>query len=167
MVLATGCVRDEGTSTQYIGASFPAVPDLQLTAALHNSLQGARESRWLAGIVHCKDAYYLEHANRQLIPEAASLRWNALRRAGVVATEMESSTLFVLGSLRRLRTASLLIAVESKLAPIAFAATLDEAVNILSEVLANLDAPTIHKAMHPIEPRDSFLESGNDGGGER
>jgi uridine phosphorylase len=157
LIVPTGCVRDEGTSGQYVDLAFPAVPDLRLTAALLGAV-GNSGARCHAGIVHCKDAYYLEHADRQLIPEMAEQRWQAFRAANVVATEMESSILFVLGSLRRLRTGTVLIAIGASPDPDGFDHSLRVAVAAVSRVLADLPEPAQASAPRPLGARRSFLE---------
>jgi uridine phosphorylase len=157
LVVPTGCVRDEGTSLQYVELGFPSVPDILLTTALLKTI-GEREIRWHAGIVHCKDAYYLEHANRQLMPDVVAQRWQALRRAGVLATEMESSILFVLGSLRRFRAASVLISVGIEPDQKGFQLSLDEAVASVSHVFASLGPPTWTVTDSSAGDRDSYLE---------
>jgi len=110
VIVPSGCIRDEGTSAQYIFPTFPAVPDLELSMMLIRCLQ-ASSIEHRCGVVHCKDAYYLEKPSRQLDAEAVGRRWTTLARAGVLATEMESSALFILGALRNLRTAAVLVTV--------------------------------------------------------
>ncbi|HEX2253631.1 MAG TPA: hypothetical protein VHQ65_10225 [Thermoanaerobaculia bacterium] len=163
LVLATGAVRDEGTSRQYIEAGFPAVPDLDLTAALAAQL-AARDWPHRRGIVHSKDAYYLERAERQVSPSETGRRWQALRTAGVVATEMESSALFVLGSLRGLRTATLLVTVGRTTAPQLLAGALQAAVGAVAGAFAQVGPPA--GGPRPLGPRRSFLESGGDAPGD-
>ncbi len=110
VVVSTGSVRDEGTTRQYVNISFPAVPDFELTLGLRAALE-ALGVRAHFGITHSKDAYYAEKPSKQLLPDVAAQRWRWLRLAGVLATEMEAATLFVLGSLRSLRTAALFVSV--------------------------------------------------------
>jgi uridine phosphorylase len=116
IVVSTGSVRDEGTTRQYVDLSFPAVPDIELTAGLIAAFR-QRCIRPHVGITHSKDAYYSEKASKQLLPSVAAQRWQWLRAAGVLATEMEASALFVLGSLRLLRTAAVLISVGAATRP--------------------------------------------------
>ena len=48
------------------------------------------------GVVHCKDSFYGQHRPR-VMPVAEELlsRWEAWKRLGVLASEMESAALFV------------------------------------------------------------------------
>jgi uridine phosphorylase len=103
LIVATGSVRMEGTTREYAPPEYPAVPDFDVTCAL---MQAAREEgrRALAGVVQCKDSFYGQHSP-QTMPVAGELlaRWEAWKRLGVLGSEMESSTLFVVGAARELR----------------------------------------------------------------
>ena len=156
LVLATGAVRDEGTSSQYVDISFPAVPHMRLTAALADQLSVGNWPYDL-GIIHCKDAYYLERAERQILPDNTAQLWRVLRRTGVLATEMESSVLFVLGSLRRLRTATLLVVVGRAMEPGPMAKALEAGVNAIAGALDLIGPP--RRNPHKLHERYSYLES--------
>jgi len=95
LVIATGAVRQEGTSREYAPLEFPAVPDFTVTLAL---TRAAREKgySWHAGVVQSKDSFYGQHAPRRM-PVAGELlaRWKAWKSLGVLASEMESAALFV------------------------------------------------------------------------
>jgi uridine phosphorylase len=95
-VLATGAVPLEGTSPLYLDRDpFAAVPDFDTVRALHEvASQSGR--RVHTGVVLVNDAFYAE-------TEAFLQRWHA---RNVVSIEMESSILFLLGTLRKVRTAS-------------------------------------------------------------
>jgi len=107
LVITAGSIRDEGTTRQYIPLSYPAVPDLGVTMAL------ARAAEKLGlphrtGITHCKDAFYAEFAKDHPMSEEWTRRWMIWRRAGVLATSMESAAIFVLSSLKGLRAGEVL-----------------------------------------------------------
>lgn len=157
IVVSTGSIRDEGTTRQYVDLSFPAVPDLELTAGLVSALrqQGVRIH---VGITHTKDAYYSERADKQLLPRIAAQRWQWLRAAGVLATEMEASALFVLGTLRALRTAAILVSVGPATQPPEIADILPSIVLALTETIAIATSP-LPGWRHPPTTRgdDSYL----------
>ena len=76
------------------------------------SLSRAAEDRGVphrVGIGHSKDAFYSEHPDLVADPEGMRRRWAALRKANVLATEMESAVLFVIGQLRRVRVGTVCI----------------------------------------------------------
>ncbi len=150
LVVSTGCVRDEGTSRQYIDPSFPAVPDVKLTHALIDELSRSQLPLHF-GITHCKDAYYLERPDWQLRPGAMADYWRTLRRAGVLVTEMESSTLFVLGSLRGLRTAGVFLNVGAVNEPGTLNRALDVAVDAIGRALEKVPAPSARFSKTPVK----------------
>lgn len=103
IVIATGAVRDEGTSRAYLPLEFPAVADLEIVNAL---LEAARAlgvpHRY--GVIESKDAFYAEVRPEQMpIAEELAARWLAYRRAGVLASEMEAAALFTIATWKRVR----------------------------------------------------------------
>ena len=106
IVVATGAVRMEGTSKEYAPIEFPAVADLEVTNALVSS---ARELGYTchAGVVQCKDAFYGQH-DPERMPVSYELlnKWEAWKRLGCKASEMESAALFVAASHLRVRCGS-------------------------------------------------------------
>ena len=94
VVVATGAVRMEGTSREYAPIEFPAVADFAVTTALVEAAK-ARGNRWHAGVVQCKDSFYGQHDPARM-PVSYELlnKWEAWKRLGVLASEMESAALF-------------------------------------------------------------------------
>jgi len=94
VILATGAVRQEGTSREYAPLTFPAVPDYAVLDAL---VQAAKRlgKPWRAGVVQSKDSFYGQHQPERM-PVASELlyQWEAWKRLGVLASEMESAALF-------------------------------------------------------------------------
>jgi uridine phosphorylase len=104
-VIASGAVRDDGASRAYIDPSFPAIPDPTVLAML---LESAREQGFPhhCGMIRSHDSFYTDQE------EAIDSYWG---QRGVLGADMESASLFVIGSLRRLRTGSVLnVVVEQK-----------------------------------------------------
>ena len=94
VVVATGAVRAEGTSREYAPIEFPAVADYQVVESL------VAASRMLGypthtGVVQCKDSFYGQH-EPEVMPVSYDLmqKWEAWKRLGVLASEMESAALF-------------------------------------------------------------------------
>ena len=98
VVIATGAVRMEGTSREYAPIEYPAVPDFGVTAALVESAK-ALEKPWHTGVVHCKDSFFGQHSP-QRSPVGAELlqKWEAWKKLGVLASEMESAALFTVAA---------------------------------------------------------------------
>lgn len=105
LIIATGAVRDEGTSKAYIDLSYPAVPDHELVSALsHACVQ--QDFPYHTGLIRSHDSFYTDRE------EEIDHYWS---RKGILGSDMETSTLFVVGALRGLRTASILnVVVPSK-----------------------------------------------------
>lgn len=98
IVIATGAIRMEGTSREYAPIEFPAVADLDVTNALVESAK-TLGYRYHTGIVQCKDAFYGQHEPERM-PVSYELlnKWEAWKRLGVKASEMESAALFVVAA---------------------------------------------------------------------
>ena len=114
LVVSSGAVRDDGTSGHYLPPEFPAIPDFALLAAITEAVRAASH-RHHVGVTHCKDAYYAEFPDRMPMSVHWRERWAILRAAGVLATEMEAAALYVVGAIRGLRTAAILMAVDESL----------------------------------------------------
>ena len=103
VVIATGAIRMEGTSREYAPIEFPAVPDFSVLCAL---VQAAEELQYPyhAGVVQCKDSFYGQHSP-ETMPVAAVIqyKWEAWKRLGALASEMESAALFTVAAARDVR----------------------------------------------------------------
>jgi len=95
VVIATGAIRMEGTTKEYVPVEFPAVANLDITNALVEAAKKLGQ-KWHAGIVHCKDSFYGQHSPDQM-PLGYELinKWEAWVKAGCLASEMESSALYI------------------------------------------------------------------------
>ena len=109
LVIATGAIRMEGTSREYAPIEFPAVADLEATNALC-AAASALGRRFHAGVVQCKDSFYGQHSP-EVMPVSFELqsKWQAWRRMGALASEMESAALFIVGGFLRARVGSVLL----------------------------------------------------------
>ena len=95
VVIAIGAVRHEGASREYAPIEFPAVSDYEVQSALVQAAKNLGKP-WHAGVVQCKDSFYGQHDPKQM-PVSYELlnKWEAWKRLGVKASEMESAALFV------------------------------------------------------------------------
>ena len=108
VVIATGAIRHEGTSREYVPIEFPAIADLSVTNAL---VQGAKNLNlsWHAGVVQCKDSFYGQHApDRMPIRHELEDKWQAWIKAGCLASEMESAALYIVAQTLRARAGCVL-----------------------------------------------------------
>ena len=108
VVVATGAIRAEGTSREYLPIEFPAVADLAVCNALVNAAQNEGYNVH-AGVVHCKDSFYGQHSP-ELSPVSYELqnKWQSWLRGGCLASEMESATLYTLAASLGLRAGCVL-----------------------------------------------------------
>ena len=95
IVIATGAVRLGGTANAYLPLNYPAVPTFAVARALVDAATELKVPVHL-GLAASSDAFYGPNENRALITQA-----------NVLAIEMESDTLFVLGQYRGWRTGAL------------------------------------------------------------
>ena len=106
VVIASGAVRQDGTSHEYAPPEFPAVSDPEVLFALMQAAKAAGYD-YHAGVVQSKDAFYGQHAPQKMPTSSALLeKWAAWKALGVLASEMEASTLYTVGAARGLRTGS-------------------------------------------------------------
>ena len=98
VVIATGAIRFEHTSREYAPIEFPAVADFEVTTALVTAAKKLGMS-YKTGVVQCKDSFYGQHnPNRMPVSYELLEKWEAWKRLGVTASEMESAALFVIAS---------------------------------------------------------------------
>ncbi len=114
LVITTGSVRDDGTSTSYVEPAYPAVAHYEVVAALVSAARslGVRHS---AGITWSLDAFYARNAVLvadgsiepmsfgDYRPPGLEEKIVALRAARVQNCEMESGVLLTLANLYGLR----------------------------------------------------------------
>ena len=110
-VIATGAVRAEGTSREYAPIEYPAVPDFGVTLALKESAE-ALGYRAHMGVVQNKDSFYGQHSpDRMAVHADLNEKWDAWKRLGVLASEMESAALFCVAANRGVRVGAIFHAV--------------------------------------------------------
>ena len=107
-IIATGAVRAEGLTGEYVPYEYPAIADRHVVAALADSAEEFGY-HFKEGIVHCKDSFYGQ-IDPDGLPNGEMLKgkWLAWERSRVMATEMETATLFIIASIRGCRAGSIL-----------------------------------------------------------
>ncbi len=112
LVIATGAVRSEGTPDGYVPRSYPAIAHLHVVQAAVEAAEAAGAPYHL-GVIRSVDALYSD-----LVParmprrEEAELELRVWARAGVLANDMESSTIMIVSALRGLRAGVILLCVD-------------------------------------------------------
>lgn len=98
VVIALSAVRNEGTSAEYAPIEYPATADFDIATAL---VGGAKKLglTYHTGVVQCKDSFYGQHSPEKS-PVSYELlnKWEAWKKLGVLASEMESAALFTVAA---------------------------------------------------------------------
>ncbi len=108
LVIATGAVRMEGTSREYAPIEYPAAADFELVRALADAAESLGMT-WHAGVVQSKDSFYGQHSpERMPVCHELMNKWEAWKRLGVLASEMETAALYTVAAALGVRCASVL-----------------------------------------------------------
>ena len=108
LVIATGAIRMEGTSREYAPIEFPAVADYHIVQKLEEAAK-ANGYRCHIGVVQCKDSFYGQHSpERMPVAEELLKKWEAWKRLGVLASEMESAALYTAAAALNVRCGTVL-----------------------------------------------------------
>ncbi len=111
LVIASGAVRQDGTSHEYAPPEFPAVPDTDVLLALRDAAR-ASGIPYHTGVVQSKDSFYGQHSPSRMPTSGALLaKWEAWKRLGVLASEMEASTIFTVAASLGLRSGAVFLSV--------------------------------------------------------
>lgn len=98
LVIASGAVREDGASVMYVEKEYPAVADFNLLSALVESCRELQFPFHL-GIIRSHDSFYIND-DAERMAKAQKNR--------VLASDMETATLYTLASLRGVKAASIL-----------------------------------------------------------
>ena len=114
MVIATGAIRMEGTSKEYAPVEYPAVANLDIVNSLVSAASALGYEKHV-GVVQCKDSFYGQH-NPDRMPVSYELteKWEAWKRMGCLASEMESAALFIVASFLRVKVGSVFLVVANQ-----------------------------------------------------
>ena len=114
VVIATGAIRAEGTSKEYAPVEFPAVANIDVVNALAQAAKNLGYN-YHTGIVQCKDSFYGQHSP-ETMPISSELlnKWEAWKRLGCLASEMESAALFVVASYLKVKIGSVFLVVANQ-----------------------------------------------------
>ncbi len=114
IVIATGAIRMEGTSKEYAPIEFPAVANLDITNALVSAAKNL-DFTYHTGVVQCKDSFYGQHApDRMPVSYELINKWEAWKKLGCLASEMESAALFIVASTLKVKAGSVFLTVANQ-----------------------------------------------------
>ena len=114
LVIATGAIRMEGTSKEYAPIEFPAVANLEVVNALVQAANNLN-CTYHTGVVQCKDSFYGQHSpETKPVSYELENKWEAWKRLGCLASEMESAALFVGASYLKVKVGSVFLTVANQ-----------------------------------------------------
>ena len=105
IIIATGCVRGDGNSYEYVPAEYPAIADPYVTKALIMAAKEMGEDP-IVGLYRAHDSYYRETSTAMIDTYERMKPWVD---AGVKMVENESATLFTVGPQLGLRCGSICV----------------------------------------------------------
>ncbi len=112
LVIGIGAVRSEGTPNGYVPREYPAIASLDVVNALVVASKVANAPHHV-GIIRSVDALYSDlMPDRMPNPHHLHEELDMWSRAGVLSNDMESSTLFIVARLRKLRAATVNLCVD-------------------------------------------------------
>ena len=111
IIIPTAAIRQEGTTLQYVPSEYPAGADFTVVSSIKKAADELGATSHL-GVGQSKDSFYGQHSP-ETMPVYSELdsKWQAWKKAGVLASEMECSTVYVVGGIRDVKTGSVLLAI--------------------------------------------------------
>jgi len=106
LVIASGAVRLDGTSKQYVCPEYPAAPSYDVTLALIEATERLGY-RYHVGYTASSDSFYVGQGRpglRNYLPKDSVGLVDSLSSANVLSFEMEASTIFTLAGIYGLRS---------------------------------------------------------------
>jgi DeoD family purine-nucleoside phosphorylase len=97
VVVATGSIRDDGTTPNYLRTTFPAVADFDITKTI---IEVGKEIKpnLAYGVVISEDAFYIPYSDEEM---------EKFVKAKVKAIEMESGCVFIVSAARGVKAGAL------------------------------------------------------------
>ena len=112
LVIAIGSVRSEGTPDGYVPKEYPAIASLEVVNALVDAASAAGVP-YHVGVIRSVDALYSDlMPERMPRPQHQRDELDMWSRAGILSNDMETSTLFVVSRLRKLRAGTINLCVD-------------------------------------------------------
>lgn len=104
LVIPIAAVREDGTSKMYVSENYPAVSDFKLTSCIIDTAEKLQYT-YVSGIIRSHDSFYCD---RQ---EEIVGYWS---NKGILASDMETATLYTVARLRGARASCILNVVVPK-----------------------------------------------------
>jgi len=104
LVIPIAAVREDGTSKMYVSENYPAVSDFELTCCIIHTAEKLNYT-YVSGIVRSHDTFYSD------LQEEIVKYWST---KGILASDMETATLYTVSRLRGVRASCILNVVVGK-----------------------------------------------------
>jgi uridine phosphorylase len=111
LVIALGSVRSEGTPDAYVPKEYPAVASLHVVEALRDAADAAGV-RYHIGLMRSVDALYSDLVPDQMPRSDLRAELEMWTKAGIIGNDMETSTLFIVSRLRKMRAGTVCLCVD-------------------------------------------------------
>lgn len=108
LIIPSACVRNEGTTQEYIPAGFPAIADTDVVNALKRASVNYKNKIYV-GINRTHDAFY---GNQESITKWGKYLLDKKWRnydTPILSSDMECSTIFVIASLKGVKAGAVLL----------------------------------------------------------
>lgn len=106
--IATGAIRQEGTSREYLPIEFPAVANFDVVEAMTKAAKNLGY-RYHVGVIQSKDSFYGElRPHKQAISDELNFKWKAWKAGGTLTSEMESAALMIVSTVLGVRCGAVL-----------------------------------------------------------
>lgn len=111
LVIAIGSVRTEGTPNGYVPPEYPAIASLDVVNAL---VDASRKEGvpYHVGVIRSVDALYSDLVPDKMPRPNLREELDMWSRAGILSNDMETSTLFVVARIRKLRAGTINLCVD-------------------------------------------------------
>ena len=111
LVIAIGSVRSEGTPNGYVPPEYPAIASLDVVNAL---VEASRRDGvpYHVGVIRSVDALYSDLMPDRMPRPNLRDELEMWSRAGILSNDMETSTLFVVARIRKLRAGTINLCVD-------------------------------------------------------
>ena len=111
LVIAVASVRSEGTPDGYVPKEYPAVASLDVVNALVEAARAAHVP-YHVGTMRSVDALYSDLVPDEMPRPDLRSELEMWTRAGVLGNDMETSTLFIVSRLRKMRAGTVCLCVD-------------------------------------------------------
>ena len=98
LIIVSAAVRQEGTTLHYAPIEYPAAADFSVTNMLDKAAKNLGRTAYV-GVAQSKDSFYGQHdPERMPVADKLLCKWNAFKKLGVLASEMECAAVFTVSA---------------------------------------------------------------------